>query len=318
MEEPFFSVLMPVYNGAKYFDRSVKSVLSQSCGDFELLMLDDCSTDDSPERVRELAAADSRVVPLAHEENTGSIGSRIDLIQAAKGRYIVWLDQDDEYASDFLETAYRLIAAGNWDIVHFPHWDKNPDGTVYREGFAAAEKHDEEVLDWFFRGMQGNIWYMWDKVVRTELWRKHLPPRMRCATDDVFFTLPVFFYGRSYLAVDDHPMYTYYRDIGQWGSTGGSLTLDKYKEQVDVFIRFYQYNHDFLRDHGFGLKYEDDLLRFCYLGHLFWRVILLPTAADRDAGMQYFQKYFACSVVPRPYKFPYPGQPKRATYSFKI
>ncbi len=301
MSKPFFSVLMPVYNGAKFFDRSIKSVLAQSCGDFELIALDDCSADDSLAKLNSLAQAEPRIRVLTHDANRGSIETRIDLINAANGEYIAWLDQDDEYAPDFLSRARELIAAKNCDIVHFSHLDIAANGEMTKDEFAATEKSGAEVLDWFFQ-MPGNPWYIWDKVARASLWQKKLPPQMRADTDDVFFTLPLFFYATSYVAVDEKPMYTYYRDIGQWGNSvkSGSLTLNKYKSIVNTVVRYYRYNYDFLQEHGLAEKYDRDLIRLCYLTHILWRAILLPTVAERDVAMWYFAQYFDLQPVPRP------------------
>lgn len=301
MGKPFFSVLMPIYNGAEFFDRSIKSVLNQTCGDFELVVLDDCSTDDSKVKLQTLAELDSRIRVIFHDQNEGSIASRIDLVNAAQGKYLTWLDQDDEYAPEFLSAAKQPIDAKNYDIVHFPHVDIAANGEMTKDEFAAAEKFGTEVLDWFFQ-MPGNPWYLWDKVVRTDLYRRHLPPKMRADTDDVFFTMPVFFYADSYLAVDGKPMYTYYRDIGQWGDAvkAGKLTLAKYKSIVNTVVRYYRYNQDFLKSHNLAEKYDAELVRLCYLLHIMYLAIFLPTVQERDIGMWYFAQFFDIQIAPRP------------------
>ncbi len=73
---PFFSVIMPVYNGAKYISKAIDSILQQSYGDFELILVDDQSTDDSWKIINDFAAKDSRIVSCQTKENLGVANAR--------------------------------------------------------------------------------------------------------------------------------------------------------------------------------------------------------------------------------------------------
>jgi hypothetical protein len=90
---PAISVVMAAYNGAGLIEETIASVLAQDCGDFELIVVDDCSTDDTLARLRTIA--DPRVVVIAAEANGGPVRARNRAFAAARGRYIVGLDQDD-------------------------------------------------------------------------------------------------------------------------------------------------------------------------------------------------------------------------------
>lgn len=105
---PKVSVIIPTYNRALYIDRAVRSVLAQTYTDFEVIVVDDGSTDDTPARVQALAQAAPRVRYLRHETNQGAQIARNTGIQVAKGQHIALLDSDDEWLPHKLERQILL------------------------------------------------------------------------------------------------------------------------------------------------------------------------------------------------------------------
>lgn len=103
------SVVMPVYNAAKFVRESIESVLAQSFCDYELLLIDDCSTDNSLEILLEYEQKDSRVKVLKNELNSGVSHTRNVGVKNACGEYIAFLDSDDMWTSDKLEKQIDLI-----------------------------------------------------------------------------------------------------------------------------------------------------------------------------------------------------------------
>ena len=89
------SVVMPVYNGAPYLKESLESILNQTYTDFELVLVDDGSTDGSLEILTQYAAADSRIVLLRNQQNLGHAEASNIALGAARGQYIARQDQDD-------------------------------------------------------------------------------------------------------------------------------------------------------------------------------------------------------------------------------
>ncbi|MFZ5553777.1 MAG: glycosyltransferase family 2 protein [Bacteroidota bacterium] len=93
MKSPEISILMPVYNGEKYLRDAIDSVLKQSYRDFELLIIDDGSSDRSPEVIK--SYNDSRIIVIRNEKNQGLISVLNKGIKLAKGKYIARMDADD-------------------------------------------------------------------------------------------------------------------------------------------------------------------------------------------------------------------------------
>ena len=102
MSSPAFSIIIPVYNVEKYLPQCVDSVLSQTYKDFELILVDDGSTDTSPSICDSFAAKDARVQVL-HQKNSGVSVARNNGVDVARGGYITFIDSDDWVEPDYLE-----------------------------------------------------------------------------------------------------------------------------------------------------------------------------------------------------------------------
>ena len=111
------SVVMPNYNGHRFVEQAIDSVLSQTYQNFELIVVDDCSKDDSLSLIQQKAQSDSRIRVIALKHNTGVAIARNAGIKEAKGEYIALLDNDDLWTADKLERQLSLAQKGA-DIVY--------------------------------------------------------------------------------------------------------------------------------------------------------------------------------------------------------
>lgn len=113
------SVIIPVYNAAKYLDRCVKSVTGQTYKELEIILVDDGSTDDSGRMRDEWAEKDNRV-KVIHTENGGPACARNTGIAAASGRWLLFMDSDDWYfTDDAIEHLVRSTEGKDSDIICF-------------------------------------------------------------------------------------------------------------------------------------------------------------------------------------------------------
>ena len=123
------SVIIPVYNVEKYLNACIESVLSQSFNDYEIILVDDGSTDNSGALCDEFAAKyDS--ISVIHQENKGLGGARNTGIDAAKGSYILFLDSDDTIDPDCLKICYEKAEKHNCDMVAFKQQALFDDGSL--------------------------------------------------------------------------------------------------------------------------------------------------------------------------------------------
>lgn len=103
------SVIMPAYQAGRYIGQAVESVINQTCGEaWELLVIDDCSTDDTPEVVRGYAK-DPRIRYLRRKQNRGVAAARNLGIREARGKYVAFLDADDWWDADKLKLQMECI-----------------------------------------------------------------------------------------------------------------------------------------------------------------------------------------------------------------
>ena len=103
MIEGLVSIIMPSYNAARFIGESINSVLLQTYSNWELLIVDDCSKDNSVEVVRKFANIDKKVVLFSLEKNVGAAAARNVAIEHAQGQYIAFLDSDDVWDEYKLE-----------------------------------------------------------------------------------------------------------------------------------------------------------------------------------------------------------------------
>ena len=130
MNDILFSVLVPVYNTERWLGECIDSVLGQSYPHFELLLVDDGSTDTSGAICDAYAARDGRI-RVFHKENGGLISARRWAVARRKGDYCVFLDSDDTLVPHALETLCRAIGDSGADcVIYGIRWDK-PSGTEH-------------------------------------------------------------------------------------------------------------------------------------------------------------------------------------------
>jgi glycosyltransferase involved in cell wall biosynthesis len=117
---PTISVGMPAYNAAKTIRASIESILAQTCGDFELIVSDNASTDETAEVVGALARQDSRIRYIRQHENIGANPNYSAVVRAARGRYFKWASSSDWFAPTFLERCLAALEADEGVVVAAP------------------------------------------------------------------------------------------------------------------------------------------------------------------------------------------------------
>ena len=117
---PEISIVVPLYNAEKYIETCIVSILNQTFENFELIVVDDCSTDKSLEIVRNYQ--DPRIKIIHQFKNSGESSSRNLGLANARGKYVYFMDNDDAILEDNLENFYRAAEESNADVVHMNSW----------------------------------------------------------------------------------------------------------------------------------------------------------------------------------------------------
>ena len=144
------SIVVPVYNVEKYLKRCVDSILAQTFSDFELILVDDGSKDDSGLICDELKNTDDRI-KVIHKENGGLSSARNAGIEASKCKYIGFVDSDDFIAKDTYETLYKLMIENSADVSRVDYIEvETSDMTEKKPTGKVKIFENEKVLESFF------------------------------------------------------------------------------------------------------------------------------------------------------------------------
>ena len=147
---PKVSVIIPTHNRANLLPRAVNSVLRQTYEDYELIIVDDCSTDDTQEVIQTFA--DPRVRPVRHTYNKGQSSALNTGIRIAQGEYVAFLDDDDEWVESKLMCQVRILDASKpsvglvytwFDYIDEPNGARNVGGRG-----AISGDISENMLGW--------------------------------------------------------------------------------------------------------------------------------------------------------------------------
>ncbi len=122
------SIIMPSYNTASFIDESIQSVLSQSYTDWELIVVDDCSTDNTDDVIKPYLT-DERIKYIKNDKNSGAAVSRNRALREARGKWIAFLDSDDLWMPDKLEKQVRYMEENDYHFSYTNYSEINADGT---------------------------------------------------------------------------------------------------------------------------------------------------------------------------------------------
>lgn len=150
------SVIVPVYNVEKYLRRCVDSILVQTMPDFELILVDDGSTDESPSICDDYAKKDNRV-KVIHKQNQGVSAARNDGLDAAKGEYILFVDSDDYVNERYVECLVSkdcdLSICGSIKIL-----ENGIEECFFSPNFCTTSISPQIVAQWFDHNYLGCVW----------------------------------------------------------------------------------------------------------------------------------------------------------------
>jgi glycosyltransferase involved in cell wall biosynthesis len=136
---PLFSVIIPCFNHAAFVGEAIESILAQSMGDLELIVVDDCSRDNSKEVIEKFVASDPRVRSIYHEVNQGISPTRDDAIRVANGQYLAFCDADDVWMPTKLARQLELLEK------HPGHYVAYCDAAIINEcGIETGERFSDQ------------------------------------------------------------------------------------------------------------------------------------------------------------------------------
>lgn len=235
------SIIVPVYQAEKSLARCVDSILNQSFRDFELILVDDGSTDKCPKLCEEYAAADSRV-RVIHKKNGGLSSARNAGLDVAVGRYVGFVDSDDYVSDDMYQKLYEAIEENQADVAvcncfQVDGEGRRLEGKRYNYRLDKGTLSGREILKKI--GETGSAVYvvMWNKLYKRELFDG-------LRFDEGKINEDIWIFGKLYFRVKCAvciPERLYFYERGQSSITRGTKSIRHldHAEAFYVCFRFF-------------------------------------------------------------------------------
>lgn len=294
-DAPAVSILIPVYNTAKYLDRALDSVFAQTRGDLEAVVIDDASPDGIADVMARRMPHEKRLKLVRHAGNRGTAAARRSGLDAARGGYILCLDADDTLDPGALDILLETAGRTGADIIGFGARELRSDGSRDPHGntldATPFELDGDRIFDAVFRA-HAYSWSLCLKLIRRELFLKAAAeiPDSRCvfAEDFMYFT-PIARFARK-LVMTGEIFYNYYQDVG---ITGGETVSAAAFERAASMLNALKNVRAFLERQGISGKYEGAFrAREKEQLRLLWEKRARMAEADRAGADEYLKTHY--------------------------
>ena len=264
--DELISVIVPVYNAAAYIERCVKSIQNQTYTHYELILVNDGSTDNSLEICKTLASQDERIVVL-DRPNGGASAARNTGLTKARGDYIVFVDSDDYVTSTYLENLYLAAKFGNYDIVQCNFEEVN-NTKLSINNVIFDKMHVQEISK--KQALNDRVYKVtiWGKIYSSFLFDDFKFREGEIYEDDASYY--IFVDKAKKIAILNETLYYYYM------SENSVMRNDK-KDKSTAFIGIYEDRIRYFRDRNNQDLLDGSYDRFCL-------VLMLSLAASYAHG----------------------------------
>ncbi|WP_367924757.1 glycosyltransferase family 2 protein [uncultured Ruthenibacterium sp.] len=259
MNDPLVSIIVPVYNAAPDLARCIESVRKQSYENWELLLVNDGSSDTSGPICRMYERVDRRIRVL-EKENEGVSAARNDALDRAKGAFIQFLDSDDYLPENATRDLVDRALADDCDLV-VAHYYRVKGDAITKHGFL----RDTGVMDQLAFARQlmeepASFYYgvLWNKLYRAELLQEN---HVRCHeeinwSEDFLFNLEYIRYARRFAALET-PVYYYVKNRGS--ITNSQIDLISVVKTKATLFPYYKHLYEQL---GLYEKYKTQIYKY--------------------------------------------------------
>lgn len=163
--KPKVSIIMPVYNAEKTLKRAIDSILSQTFTSWELIMIDDGSTDNSSDICEEYAERDNRI-KVIHRVNGGVASARQEGLDLSSGEYVIHADSDDWMKDNALNCLYSTAISEDADVVICDYYLDNNASLIYVKQEPTSKSDNKQLLKDFSQKLIGSLW---NKLIRRDI-----------------------------------------------------------------------------------------------------------------------------------------------------
>lgn len=192
------SVLIPAYNAEKYISSTLESVIKQTLNDIEIIIVNDGSTDNTENVIKDYLNTNSNI-RYYYQENSGVAVTRNNLLKYANGEYIAFLDADDTIGEDMYMKMYKTAISKNADIVVCNFNEVHDDFTIKKKGYFELDKSADLLISPC----------LWNKLFKKSLFENVSFPMVTIG-EDMFVTIKLINNSKKIEYIDDY-FYNYYK-----------------------------------------------------------------------------------------------------------
>ncbi|WP_036608550.1 glycosyltransferase family 2 protein [Oribacterium sp. P6A1] len=244
-----FSIIVPIYNVKEYLNRCIESLLSQNRDDYEIILVDDGSTDGCSE-MADLFAEKNPVISCIHKENGGLSSARNKGLEFAKGEYILFVDSDDWIENNALSVLADSIKGVKPDVVKFSY-TRMPQGikkvSTVAPGIYSKEDIHNVLLPLAIEKTNNFIFSAWSYLYKRELLKAKslvFVSERLIGSEDYLFNTEVFFNANNMLVIDD-ALYFYNYRLGSLTGRYRPDLITQYQNLVKELCLFFKNSNAF-------------------------------------------------------------------------
>lgn len=252
--KPVVSVIIPVYNGEKYIERCLDSIVNQSYENIEIIIVNDGSLDGTNEKIKKYKEIDNRIV-YVQQENSGVSCARNTGINKASGSYLVFVDSDDTVEKDYIKILLDTINEYDLDIVACGYNDLSVYGVNKLNDFYDSNIliHKNKFVEYIFRGVGGTLW---GKIFKSQIIKSNrivMNPQIYMC-EDMIFVLEYTMKCNGFGAIKDY-LYNYNRLNDS--SISSKINFNYFKNMVSVMKEI----ENTLINNNYTIEFIDAILR---------------------------------------------------------
>lgn len=234
VNEPKISIIMPIYNSANHLERTIKSILDQSIEDYEVILVNDGSTDASSIICETVARNDRRFL-CVNQQNSGAAVARNNGLAKAKGKYVVFLDSDDTFDKDMLKESYACAEKNKAQVVYWgSNWIVEDENGIKQCKNSLPYHVWNNGIELTLRNLDLIGHVPWNKLIeRKWLLDNGIEFQNIPSNNDIFFSFVIMLLAKHVVWIDKI-LVTYYWKLP------GSLTKSRYSSKLWIIDAFHR------------------------------------------------------------------------------
>lgn len=276
MSRPILSIIVPVYNTEKFLYKCLESIKLQTFKDFEVIIVNDHTPDNSLDIINEFINKDGRFKLVSHNENKGLFQARITGFLQSKGSYIAHVDSDDYVSIDWFRNLIESSKSTNSDIVLGNYFYKFPDRHSYYNLGVIKNLNINMSNEYVFSSFidERKINFSWssilDKLYTRDLWEKSINEFINISKkyghiilwEDVMFNIYLFYYANKITNIQNIYSYYYYCQHANNSTNNATKNSSAKIKNIQNTCDFLNIFEELLKNKKIYMKYKKDYLKW--------------------------------------------------------